>query len=195
MSISTIETIELKRHHFNVQQYHQMYETGIFSESDRLELIYGEIVTMSPINRRHAACVKRLTYLLSSSFSKEFFPRVLLGVQAPIHLSDESEPQPDVAILRWRDDFYASGHPTQLDIYWLIEVSDTTIGIDRRIKVPLYAESSIRETWLVNLNEDCLEVYRASEGMNEELILQRGDRIASLAFPEVSFAVTDILGA
>jgi Uma2 family endonuclease len=186
MNSATIETIELKRHHFNVQQYHQMYEAGIFSESDRLELIYGELVTMSPINRRHAACVKRLTYLLSSRFGK----KVLLSIQDPIRLSDDSEPQPDVAILKWQDDFYISGHPTASDIHWLIEVSDTTIGIDRRIKVPLYAESVIIETWLVNLNEDCLEVYRGSE----ELILQRGDRIASIAFPDVVFAVTDILG-
>jgi len=108
MNSATIETIELKRHHFNVQQYHQMYEAGIFSESDRLELIYGELVTMSPINRRHAACVKRLTYLLSSRFGK----KVLLSIQDPIRLSDDSEPQPDVAILKWQDDFYISGHPT-----------------------------------------------------------------------------------
>ncbi len=183
-------TIELKRHHFNVQQYHQMYEAGIFSESDRLELIYGELVTMSPINRRHAACVNRLTYLIGQIMGK----RVIVAVQNPIHLSDESEPQPDVAILKWQDDFYSSGHPTPSDIHWLIEVADTTIGVDRRIKVPLYAESGIVETWLVNLNEDCLEVYRASEGINEELILHRGDRIASLAFPDVIFEVTDILG-
>ena len=102
----------------------------------------------------------------------------------------DSEPQPDVAILKWQDDFYISGHPTPSDIHWLIEISDTTIGIGRRVKVPLYAESGIVETWLVNLNKDCLEVYRGSE----ELILTRGDRIASLAFPDVVFAVTDILG-
>ncbi len=183
-------TIELKRHHFNVQQYHQMYEAGIFSESDRLELIYGELFTMSPINRRHAACVNRLTYLISQLMRK----RVIVAVQNPIHLSDESEPQPDVAVLKWQDDFYSSGHPTSSDIHWLIEVSDTTIAVDRRVKVPLYAESGIVETWLVNLNEDCLEVYRVNEGVNEELILRRGDRIACLAFPDVVFAVTDILG-
>jgi Uma2 family endonuclease len=179
-------TIELNRHHFTVQQYHQMYESGIFTESDRLELIYGELVIMSPINRRHAACVKRLTYLLSSCFGD----RVVLGIQDPIHLSDDSEPQPDVAILNWRNDFYEAGHPTASDIHWLIEVSDTTIGIDRRVKVPLYAESGILETWLVNLNDDCIEVYRDGK----ELILQRGDRIASLAFPNLEFAVADILG-
>lgn len=183
-------TIELKRHHFNVQQYHQMYEAGIFSESDRLELIYGELVTMSPINRRHAACVNRLTYLIGQIMGK----RVIVAVQNPIHLSDESEPQPDVAVLKWQDDFYSSGHPTPSDIHWLIEVSDTTIAVDRRVKVPLYAESGIVETWLVNLNEDCLEVYRVNKGVNEELILRRGDRIASLAFPDVIFEVTDILG-
>jgi Uma2 family endonuclease len=182
----TRATIELNRHHFNVQQYHQMYESGIFTESDRLELIYGELVTMSPINRRHAACVNRLNYLIVRIMGN----RAIAAVQNPIRLSDDSEPQPDVAILKWQDDFYRSGHPAPSDIHWLIEVSDTTIGIDRRVKVPLYAESGILETWLVNLNEDCLEVYRDGK----ELILQRGDRIASLAFPDLVFAVTDILG-
>jgi Uma2 family endonuclease len=183
-------TIELKRHHFNVQQYHQMYEAGIFSESDRLELIYGELVTMSPINRRHAACVNRLTYLIGQDIGK----RAVVAIQNPIHLSDESEPQPDVAVLKWQDDFYSSGHPTPADIYWLIEVADTTIGVDRRIKVPLYTESGITEIWLVNLNEDCLEVYRVRDGANETVVLHRGDAIASLSFPEIVFAVTDILG-
>lgn len=186
MSNTTIESIELQRHHFNVQQYHQMYEAGIFSESDRLELINGELVTMSPINRRHSGCVNRLTYLLSQIIGN----RAIIAVQNPIHLSDQSEPQPDLAILKWQDNFYQSGHPTPSDIYWLIEVSDTKIGVDRRVKVPLYADSGILETWLVNLNEDCLEVYRG----DEELILQKGDTIASLAFPDVVLAVTDILG-
>jgi len=179
-------TIELTHHRFNVKQYHEMYTSGILTDCDRTELIHGELLTMSPINRRHAACVKRLTYLLGSRFGN----RVLLGIQDPIHLSDDSEPQPDVAILKWQDDFYAKGHPTPLDIFWLIEVSDTTIGVDRRIKVPLYAESGIVETWLINLNDDCIEVYR----QGEELILHRGDRIASLAFPDVLFEVAEILG-
>jgi len=178
-------TIELVHHRFNVKQYHEMYTSGILTDCDRTELIHGDLLTMSPINRRHAACVNRLTYLLSC-----LGKRAIVAVQNPIHLSDDSEPQPDVAILKWQDDFYAKGHPIPSDILWLIEVSDTTIGVDRRIKVPLYTESGIVETWLINLNDDCIEVYRQGEG----LILHRGDQIASLAFPDVLFEVAEILG-
>ncbi|WP_448380569.1 Uma2 family endonuclease, partial [Gloeomargarita sp.] len=107
----------------------------------------------------------------------------------PITLAD-SEPQPDVAIVRWRDDFYLAGHPTPPDIYWIIEVADTTIAYDRDIKVPLYLAAGIPEVWLVNLDADCLEVYR----QEKQQILQRGQTLAPLQFPELVFTVDELLG-
>ncbi|WP_448379929.1 Uma2 family endonuclease, partial [Gloeomargarita sp.] len=118
-----MSTCEMIRHRFTVAQYHRMIEAGIFAPDDRLELIHGELVTMSPINHRHAAGVDRLVYLLLGRLGQKARCRI----QNPITLAD-SEPQPDVAIVRWRDDFYLAGHPTPPDIYWIIEVADTTIA-------------------------------------------------------------------
>ncbi|WP_247215198.1 Uma2 family endonuclease [Synechococcus sp. C9] len=176
---------EMIRHRFSVEQYHQMIDAGIFAPDDRLELIHGELVKMSPINRRHAAGVDRLVYLLLNRLGQKARCRI----QNPITLAD-SEPQPDVAIVRWRDDFYLAGHPTPPDIYWVIEVADTTITYDRGVKVPLYLSAGIPEVWLVNLDEDCLEVYRQKEPQ----ILRRGQSLTPLQFPEFVFGVDEILG-
>ncbi len=180
-----MSTREIVRHRFSVAQYHRMIEAGIFSPDDRLELIHGELVTMSPINRRHAAGVDRLVYLLLERLGQKARCRI----QNPITLAD-SEPQPDVAIVRWRDDFYLAGHPTPPDIYWIIEVADTSIAYDREVKVPLYLAAGIPEVWLVNLDADCLEVYRREK----QQILQRGQTLAPLQFPELVFTVDELLG-
>ncbi|WP_247215200.1 Uma2 family endonuclease [Synechococcus sp. C9] len=175
---------EMIRHRFSVEQYHQMIDAGIFAPDDRLELIHGELVKMSPINRRHAACCARISYLLEC-----LGRRAMKRIQDPITLAD-SEPQPDVAIVRWRDDFYLAGHPTPPDIYWVIEVADTTITYDRGVKVPLYLSAGIPEAWLVNLDEDCLEVYRQKEPQ----ILRRGQSLTPIQFPEFVFGVDELLG-
>ena len=179
-----MSTSEMIRHRFSVEQYHQMIDAGIFAPDDRLELIHGELVKMSPINRRHAACCARISYLL-----ERLGRRAMKRIQDPITLAD-SEPQPDVAIVRWRDDFYLAGHPTPPDIYWVIEVADTTITYDRGVKVPLYLSAGIPEVWLVNLDEDCLEVYRQGEPQ----ILRRGQTITPWQFPELVFKVAELLG-
>jgi Uma2 family endonuclease len=178
-------TQAIVRHQFSVAQYHQMIDAGIFAPDDRLELIHGELVKMSPINRRHAAGVDRLNLLLANRLNR----RALHRIQNPITLAD-SEPQPDIAIVRWRDDFYLVGHPTPPDIYWVIEVADTSITYDRGIKVPLYLSADIPEVWLINLDEDCLEVYRHKEPQ----ILHRGQTITPLQFPELVFRVDELLG-
>jgi len=176
---------EMIRHRFSVEQYHQMIDAGIFAPDDRLELIHGELVKMSPINRRHAAGVDRLVYLLLNRLGQKARCRI----QNPITLAD-SEPQPDVAIVRWRDDFYLAGHPTPPDIYWVIEVADTTITYDRGVKVPLYLSAGIPEVWLINLDEDCLEVYR--QGKSE--MLRRGQSLIPLQFRELVFSADELLG-
>ena len=113
---------------------------------------------MSPISRQHAACVDRLTELLVG----ELRGRAIVRVQNPIQLSDQSEPQPDFAILRRRPDFYANGHPQPSDVFALIEVSDTTLEFDRTVKVPLYAKDTIAEVWIVDLKAEAVQIYRES---------------------------------
>ncbi|AFZ60029.1 Uma2 family endonuclease [Anabaena cylindrica FACHB-243] len=116
-------TLSLVRHQFTVQQYHQMAESGILTENDRVELIRGEMIDMSPIGTRHAGCVNRLVNLLIQLLGKQ----IVLAPQNPIELNDTSEPQPDIALLKPHADFYRNSHPQPEDIFLLIEVADTTI--------------------------------------------------------------------
>ena len=141
---------------FTTETYHKMSELGLFKEGDRLELIKGEVIEMSPVGWKHASCVKRLNHLLM----KKLGDQVIVGVQDPIQLEDNSEPQPDLVLLKPRSDFYANKHPQAKDILLLIEVSDSSLEYDRTVKIPLYAENQISEVWLVDLNESCLEIYR-----------------------------------
>lgn len=147
---------ELLRRLFTVAEYNQIVEAGILREDDRLELIQGSIIQMSPTGRRHAACVSRLNRLFHGILGDW----ILLGIQNPIELDNVSEPQPDVTLLDPKPDCYESGHPQPSDSFLLIEVSDTTIEFDRDVKLPLYAKASIPEVWLVDINSQCVEVYR-----------------------------------
>jgi len=122
----------LVRHRFTVEEYHRMGQAGILSEDDRVELIEGEIVEMAPVGSRHAACVKRLNALLS----RRAGGRALVSVQDPIRLGEHSEPQPDLALLKPREDFYAAAHPGPEDVLLVIEVAETSLEYDREVKLP-----------------------------------------------------------
>ena len=176
----------------SIDDYHRMAADGLFSEDDRVELIDGEIVEMTPIGNSHATVVRRLIQL----FHHALLNQVIVDVQDPVQLGDWSEPQPDVTLLAWRDDFYASAAPTAKDIVLLVEVADSSIGFDRGTKVPLYARHGIREHWLLDLPGGTLEVHRlpGSRGYRDMRQLRRGDSIAPEAFPDVVFAVADLLG-
>lgn len=138
----------LNRHRLTVAQYHRMGEAGILRADARVELINGEIIDMAPTGSRHAGTVKQLARILIQVLGAD----ALIGVQDPIVLDDESEPQPDLAVLRPRADFYKSSHPGPADVLLLIEVADSSLRYDRLIKVPLYARHGIAEVWLVDLD-------------------------------------------
>ena len=175
-----------------VDDYHAMGAAGILTEDDRVELIEGQIIAMSPVGSRHAACADRLTQLLYDQVQK----RAVVRVQNPIRLGLHSEPEPDVALLRPRDDFYAEAHPGPDDVLLVIEVADTTVKTDRRIKAPLYARSGIAELWLVLLEEDFIEVYRrpAEQGYKETHRLERGDTIPLPSLENAALSVDEVLG-
>jgi len=177
----------------NVSQYHQMSEAGIFSENDKVELINGEIIEMSPIGRRHTACVNRL----NSVFSQLLGKKVIVAVQNPILLNNLSEPEPDIALLQPRADFYESGHPQPQDIFLLIEVADSSLEYDRDVKIPLYASSGITEVWLVDIYEQVIIVYRypSENGYSDIQKLSRGEKMSIQAFSEINLVVDDILGS
>jgi Uma2 family endonuclease len=177
-------------HRFTVQQYHLMHEAGVFEVGDRYELINGEIREMSPIGIKHAVCVTRLT----KNFERKLGDRTIIWAQNPIRLSNNSEPQPDLAILKWRDDFYASGLPTPVDILLIIEVADSTIAYDRNVKMPLYAASGIPEMWLFDINQQVIEGYSqpSASGYKRSQRYEQGDNLCLLAFPEVIFNLEEI---
>jgi Uma2 family endonuclease len=184
--------MQLVKRRFTVEQYHQMNQAGILTEDDRVELINGEIIEMSPIGRRHAANVNRLNQLLSQLLGK----KVIIGVQNPIILTNLSEPQPDITLLAPHSDFYESGHPQPKDIFLLIEVADSSINYDREVKIPLYAESGISEVWLVDIEAQLIIVCRqpTPHGYDDVQTFPRGDNLSIQAFPEINLTVNDVLG-
>lgn len=184
--------VEIVKRRFTVEEYRRMAEAGVLTEDDRVELIEGEILQMTPIGPRHAACVARLNHLFSIAVGA----RAIVWVQNPIRVIPDSEPQPDVALLRPLADFYKEAHPGPLDILVLIEVSETSIGYDRTVKVPLYARAGIREVWLVDLESESVHVHRnpAASGYQDVRQLSRGERLTVEALPELAFSVSDILG-
>jgi hypothetical protein len=184
--------VQILRRRFTVDDYHLMAQAGVLKEDDRVELIEGEIVEMSPIGSRHAACVKRLNRFLSQQVGQH----ALIGAQDPVYLGEHSEPQPDIALLRLRDDFYATAHPGPADVLLLIEVADTSIEYDREVKVPLYARAGIVEVWLVNVAAENIEVYRgvAPEGYRQVRVLHQEERLAPEALPNLELSAGEILG-
>src|SRR5438552_13539404 len=146
---------DIARKYFTVSDYYRMAEAGIIREDERVELLNGEIVQMSPTGSNHSACVARLYTLMFRLVGNN----ALVWAQNPISLSELSEPVPDVALLKPRSDFYAKRHPQPSDVLLLIEVSDSTLKYDRRVKVPSYAQAGIPEVWIVNLQEEIIEIY------------------------------------
>ena len=185
--------IELKRRRFTVEEYHRMGEVGIFHEDDRVELIEGEIVEMSPIGSVHAGTVDRIAHLFASRLGE----RAIVRVQNPILFTDlVSEPQPDVTLLVPRPDFYTGGHPGPSDIFLVLEVMDSTVAYDRGVKLTLYARAGVVEVWLVDVNTRHVEVYRrpSASGYGESRVLQQGEPLSIQAFLDVAFTVRDLLG-
>jgi Uma2 family endonuclease len=184
--------VGISRRCFNVTEYYRMAEAGILSEDDRVELIEGEVIEMNPIGSRHAACVNRLNMLLS----RQTEGALIVSVQNPIRLNNYSEPEPDIVLLRPREDFYVQGHPTPSDVLLVIEVADTSGEYDRNIKVPLYARAGIPELWLIDLSQDTVEIFtQPLNGMCQtSKQVKRGGSLVSQALPQVSVSADAILG-
>ncbi len=184
--------LQLQRRSFSVDEFHRMAEAGILREGDRVELIHGEVVTMIPIGSRHAACTMRLTEL----FAGQVGERAHLSVQNPVRMSDDSEPQPDLALLRRRSDFYAGSHPGPTDVLLLVEVAGTSAEEDRSVKLPLYARAGICEVWLVDLTDQCVEILRrpTADGYQDIRRLGRGDHANLLSFPDIRISIAAVLG-
>ena len=175
-----------------VSEYNRLGEIGFFAPDARVELIEGEIIEMSPIGSRHAACVELLAEQVRELVKGIF----LVRTQNPIVLDDFSEPQPDVAVLKFRPDRYLNAHPRPSDILILIEVAETTVHFDRHVKVPLYARAGIPEVVLFNLPADRLECFLQPEtGIYQvSRVFNRGEKFESASIAGLTLDIETILG-
>lgn len=152
--------VRVSRHRLTVDQYHQMAQAGVLAPDARVELIEGEIIDMAPIGTKHWSVVNRLTQIFVTTLEG----RAIVSVQSSIRLGDFSEPEPDLAVFKYRPDFYAERHPTGEDALLLVEVADTTAPYDRGVKVPLYAKHGIPEVWIVDLEASIVRFFRRPQG-------------------------------
>jgi Uma2 family endonuclease len=181
----------VKRWRLTVDDYHRMAKAGILHEDDRVELIEGELIEMAAVGSQHFACVNRANRLLSRQAEGRF----IVSIQNPVRLTRYSEPEPDVVLLRPRDDDYESALPGPGDILLVIEVADTTLGYDRRVKLPLYAAAGIADVWLVNLPRHSVEVHREPEGnrYHQVAVYRKGEPVSPLLLPDVVVPVDALL--
>ncbi len=168
-----------------------MAETGVLRPDARVELLDGRIIDMSPIGPFHGGVAKFLNRLFSAAARG----RWVTAVQDPVRLDDNTEPQPDLALLKPAPHFYRRRHPHPDDVFLLIEVSDTTLDLDREEKLPAYGRAGIPEVWIVNLNNETIEVYREPHftGYGLKAVLRAGDHASPAAFPDVSVDVAELL--
>jgi Uma2 family endonuclease len=189
-----IRDLELEsRPPLTVEEFEALAETEGWDEDTRVELLDGEVVWMSPINDPHAACVRRLTRLFSQRYAADLTE---VSVQNPIRIEHYDEPQPDMALLRPRPDFYASATPTPADILLLVEVADTTLRTDLGRKARIYASGDVAEYWVVDLNNRVLYVHRSPARGTYAVrqVLAPGERVAAGFAAQIKHAIEEVIG-
>lgn len=181
--------VEVARRLFTVEEYHRMADAGVLRENERVELIDGEIVEMAPIGTRHIGCVINATRL----FITRLGDRAVVSPQNPVVILPRSEPQPDVVLLRPPTVSYSRERPASEHVLLAVEVADTTVRFDRFVKGRLYARAGIPEFWLCLAADGAIEVYRRPSAEGYAGVTQHGpgQTVSPLAFPDVSFAVSD----
>lgn len=182
--------IEMRRRTWTVDEYYRMAEAGVISADDRIELIDGEIIEMTPMGDRHVACCTWLTNFLVPLV----VGRAIVQVAAPISLSERSEPEPDLALLRWKDRYRAKATPA--DVLLVIEVADSSLAYDRLVKAPLYGRAGIPEYWVVDVERETVEVHDLPDasGYGRTRELGRGSTLTVSGVEGVDLAVADLFG-
>lgn len=183
--------LELSRRLFTVEEYHRLAQSGVLKQDDRVELIRGEIIMMSPIGPRHAFRVSWLTEVLTDRVGKAG----RIWTQNPVVLEARSEPQPDILVLKRRDERFREHLPDGSDVLLAIEVADTSLAYDRQIKRLLYAEAGVPEYWIVDVNDSILERYSGPrpDGYVHLDRLRSGDSLTLIALPQITIGLADLL--
>lgn len=177
-------------HRFTVDDYYRMGEL-LEPGGPRTELLDGEVIDMTPIGSRHAACVDRTAEM----FYRFAGSTLQVRVQNPIRLDEYSEPQPDLALVRARDDHYAYAHPEPADVLLVVEVADTSGVYDRNQKLKAYAWAGVPEAWLIVLNSGTVEVHHepGRDGYGRVDIFRRGETVQSATLPQLAAPADSLL--
>lgn len=191
-SMSAMALLEFLRRPISVDEYNQMAEAGILDPDERVELLDGDLIVVPPHGTPHSSTVLRMGHTITLRLSAV----ALVSIQLPIIVSDCSEPEPDIAVLRLRDDFYAAGIARPPDVLAIVEVADTSLGVDSVKKLRIYAEAGVPEYWIVDVKRGALIVHREPNGVGDDAVrtAYRGARIAFAAFPDETFAVEELIG-
>ncbi len=176
---------------FTVEEYHRMAESGVIGPEERTELLEGKVCSMAPSGPLHASRVDRVARI----FFRQFSDRAQVRNQNPVTLGKMSEPQPDIALLRLREDEYESRHPSEDDILLGIEVAVSSLRFDLGAKAEIYARNGLTELWVADVENERLIVLRApgATGYTERIVLEAGDQIAPQAFPNDLLDVAQLL--
>ena len=177
---------------FTAEEYFRMVEAGIIQEDERVELVEGEILLMPPMGHPHASGIMRHTRIFASLIVAN---SVTLLVQAPLPLGEHSAPEPDLALLKFREDDYAGGYASPEDTLLVIEVAESSLNYDMAVKSQIYGRAGIPEMWVLNLQGDCIERFQepGTEGYAQHTVLRRGEKVSPVSLPDVELAVEELL--
>ena len=157
MSVITEELLS-RRHRVTVREYYRMAELGLLAPDARVELVAGEVIDMTPTGPQHGGNTNFLDYALKQAVGGG----ALVRAQLPVRLDEHNEPEPDLAVVKPRVDFYKDAHPVVADVMLLVEVSDSTLRYDREVKIPLYATHGVPEVWIVDLKAESMHIFRSA---------------------------------
>ncbi len=193
LEIEKTITPPIVRKRFRADEVYKMTEIGILPEESGWELIDGYLIDKMSIGSKHSGTVNILTQILMNLL----MGKAIVAVQNPVHIDDYNEPEPDIAVLKPREDFYRKKLPEPPEVLLLIEVSDSTVEYDRDIKKTLYANAGIAEFWLVNLKQNTVERYSSPRNGSYRLaeILESGEKIKAGTIENLELQVDEILGS
>ena len=174
----------------NVSEYYKMAEVGILKRGEKLELIQGEIIRKFPNSPRQASFTNRLNARLGKIIANE----ALLSIKHPLRIDEYNEPEPDIAVLAYREDYYSLSHPKANQVFFIIELAETSLNFDREIKAPLYARAGIPVYWILDLKHENLEVYsNPQDGLYRRNDFKKNSDKVKIPGFDVEILVSDIL--